>query len=147
SDIRVVHAAWTTNAVAAVRQEGHVASVIDLYKTWDKKARRLAEESGLYQRYLTEKKQWQNRLEDGQQAMPMLHAIASYDATQQMVNPIKVLTSGVEAPAKTPFFVGNRWRFSDRIQWWETYLDQTPVVIGHYWRLYRSKLGPDAPRY
>ena len=22
----------------------------------------------------------------------------------------------------------------DRIQWWDTYVDETPVVIGHYWR-------------
>lgn len=145
-DIRIVHAAWTAEAANAVRTAG--SQPVDvLYQQWDDKARNIAEESGLYQRYRAEKQQWKKQLENGNYQMPMLEAIANYDATQQMVNPIKVLTSGVEAPAKTPFFVGNRWRFSDRVKWWESYSEKIPVVIGHYWRLYRSTLQPDAPRY
>ncbi len=64
-----------------------------------------------------------------------------------MVNPLKVLTSGVEQKAATPFFAGNRWRFSDRVSWWDDYADTVPVVIGHYWRMHRPQSGQMSPRY
>jgi len=64
-----------------------------------------------------------------------------------MVNPLKVLTSGVEQQAETAFFAGNRWRFSDRVNWWDNYEEKTPVVIGHYWRLIKPRNFEQAPRY
>lgn len=51
-----------------------------------------------------------------------------------MTNPLKVLTSGVERKGLTPFFSSGKWRFVERVQWWDEYEDVTPVVIGHYWR-------------
>ncbi|WP_244983023.1 hypothetical protein [Comamonas aquatica] len=33
-----------------------------------------------------------------------------------------------------PFFSGGKWRFAERIPWWDAYTDATPVVVGHYWR-------------
>ncbi|MCQ9617832.1 hypothetical protein L1889_15090 [Paenalcaligenes niemegkensis] len=60
-------------------------------------------------------------------------------------NPIKVLTSGLEQQAPAPFFIGNKWRFTDRTRWWDTYKDDVPVVIGHYWRLF--KFSPKASRF
>src|SRR3546814_16860821 len=66
---------------------------------------------------------------------------------QQMINPIKILTSGVEKKAVIPFFAGNRWRFSDRTSRWEAYNDAPPVVIGHYWRLFNPGLVSDTARY
>src|SRR5690606_41191767 len=70
-------------------------------------------------------------------ALPI--SIAEYDAALQMVNPLKVLTSGVERQAETAFFAGHRWRYSDRVNWWDEYDDITPVVIGHYWRLFQPR--------
>lgn len=145
-DIRVVHAAWTAPAIKAVSTVpiGHVA---EQFQTWNQIAQSTANESGLFQRYLDEKKQWARELEDEDCPPPFLNSIAEYEATQQMVNPLKVLTSGVEQKADTAFFAGNRWRFSDRVSWWDDYNDNVPVVIGHYWRMYRTQIGKVSPRY
>src|SRR5690606_35727163 len=69
------------------------------------------------------------------------------DAALQMVNPLKVLTSGVERQAETAFFAGHRWRYSDRVNWWDEYDDITPVVIGHYWRLFQPRDTGEIARY
>lgn len=143
-DIRIVHAAWIESAIDAIRTlpRGSTASQ---YKIWDGLAKKAAQDSGLYQRYLSEKRQW--ALEDEVSTPPFLHAIAEYEATQQMLNPLKVLTSGVERPADSPFFAGNRWRFSDRVNWWDDYDCTTPVVIGHYWRLFQAQEQSVRSRY
>lgn len=145
-DIRVVHAAWTTPAIDAIRSI-RSGEVVEHYRTWNSIAQSTAEASGLYQRYLDEKRYWAHELEDEFAPPPFLHAIAEYEATQQMVNPLKVLTSGVEQKAATAFFAGNRWRFSDRVTWWDDYDDAVAVVIGHYWRLFNAQAGQAAPRY
>ena len=59
---------------------------------------------------------------------------AHYDANKQMMNPLKVLTSGVERIGRAPFFSGGRWRFAERVAWWDDYVDPVPVVVGNYWR-------------
>lgn len=145
-DIRIVHAAWTTPAIEAI-QTVTLGTVTDQYKMWDYAAQTAAEASGLYERYLSEKQRWAVQLEDETSRPPFLYSIAEYEATQQMVNPLKVLTSGVEVQAPMPFFAGNRWRFSDRVSWWDSYDDPTPVVIGHYWRLLKPKNNAKMPRY
>ncbi len=145
-DIRVVHAAWTAPAIAAIRTAS-VGNIVEQFRIWDNMAQATAEASGLYSKYLHEKHHWAIELEDEYGPPPFLHAIAEYEATQQMVNPLKVLTSGVEKKAVTPFFAGNRWRFSDRINWWNDYDEAIPVVIGHYWRMFRVEPGQTVPRY
>lgn len=145
-DIRIVHAAWTKPAMEAIEAVS-VGNVIEQFRVWDNIAQSTAEASGLYQRYLDEKRYWAIQLEDEASPPPFLHSIAEYEATQQMVNPLKVLTSGVEQKAATPFFAGNRWRFSDRVSWWDDYEDDIPVVIGHYWRMHGMKSGLSSPRY
>ncbi|HEY9278803.1 MAG TPA: metallophosphoesterase [Eoetvoesiella sp.] len=145
-DIRVVHAAWTPAAIAAVSAIP-VGTIVEQYKVWDYIAQSSAEASGLYQRYLAEKQRWADELEDEKNPPPFLHAIAEYEAMQQMVNPLKVLTSGVEQQATTPFFAGNRWRFSDRTNWWDDYDDAIPVIIGHYWRMFTPQKKENMPRY
>ncbi|NYT61468.1 metallophosphoesterase [Alcaligenaceae bacterium] len=146
NDIRIVHAAWTPAAIAAISTVP-LGQITTQFLAWDDIARSVANESGLYDRYLHEKQKWAKELEDEQDPPPFLHAIAEYEAMQQMVNPLKVLTSGVEQQATTPFFAGNRWRFSDRISWWNGYSDDIPVVIGHYWRLFQAQNGKTSPRY
>lgn len=143
-DIRIVHAAWITPAIDAIRPLPP-KSTASQYKIWDGLAQSAARDSGLYQRYLAEKRQW--ALEDELSRPPFLPAIADYEAMQQMLNPLKVLTSGVECPANTPFFAGNRWRFSDRVNWWDDYDDAIPVVVGHYWRLFQTQEQPSSSRY
>jgi hypothetical protein len=145
-DLRVVHAAWTDPAINAIRLIRR-GDVVEHFRMWDNMAQSTAEASGLYQRYLDEKSHWARELEDEFNPPPFLHGIAEYEATQQMVNPFKVLTSGVEQKAATAFFAGNRWRFSDRVTWWDNYDDPVPVVIGHYWRLFKVEPGQSSPRY
>lgn len=145
-DIRIVHAAWTTPAINAI-SDVPIGTVAKQYKEWDSLAQSSAQASGLYERYLAEKKQWSAQLENVQTPPPFLHSIAEYEAMQQMVNPLKVLTSGVEQKAETPFFAGNRWRYSDRVNWWDEYDDAIPVVIGHYWRLFQTFQKSGMPRY
>lgn len=134
-DIRVVHAAWTCAAINAVSAIP-AGKVVEQYMAWNQLAKTCAETSGLYARYVAEKKRWASQLEDRSDPPPFLDAIAEYEAMQQMINPLKILTSGIEKKAPTPFFAGNRWRFSDRVNWWDDYDEPTPVVIGHYWRLF-----------
>jgi len=145
-DLRIVHAAWTAPAIDAIRGVP-LGGVVEQFRIWNRIAQSSAEESGLYQRYLDEKRRWARELEDEDTPPPLLHAIAEYEAMQQMINPIKILTSGVEKKTATPFFAGNRWRFSDRVGWWDTYDDTQPVVIGHYWRLLNPELFNDTARY
>jgi len=145
-DIRVVHAAWTTSAIEAI-QDVPIGSVTQQFKLWDSIAQSKAEASGLFQRCQAEKARWAAQLEDEHNPPPFLYSIAEYEATQQMINPLKVLTSGVEQQADTPFFAGNRWRFSDRVNWWDHYDDRVPVVIGHYWRLLKPGASTQTPRY
>jgi len=145
-DIRIVHAAWTTSAIEAVKSIT-LGTVTEQYQMWNYAADTAAKASGLYERYLGEKERWAVELEDESRPPPFLYSIAEYEATQQMINPLKVLTSGVEVPADTPFFAGNRWRFSDRVSWWDQYNESVPVVIGHYWRLIKPIKSVNMPRY
>jgi len=59
---------------------------------------------------------------------------AMYDLFMQNNHPIKVLTSGPEIRAQTPFQSGGKLRYTERVLWWETYTEPIPVIFGHYWR-------------
>ncbi|MGN6970415.1 metallophosphoesterase, partial [Neisseria sp. P0009.S008] len=61
-------------------------------------------------------------------------ANARYELERSRLHPIRALTSGVERLADEPFYAGGRWRGTTRCAWWDDYRDDTPVVIGHYWR-------------
>ena len=78
--------------------------------------------------------EWGHDLHDRHKVPPFMPAVAERDVNMQMMNPLKVLTSGVERAAKAPFFSGDKWRFTERVQWWDEYGDAVPAVIGHYWR-------------
>jgi hypothetical protein len=133
-DLRIVHAAWQSAEIETVRQltAGHAHAHYEQYRAAVDQA---LDEDGRRQRYATQKLEWHNRLEDASQDMPILHDIAEYDAASQAGNPIKVLTSGVERKGQVAFFSSHKWRFVDRVCWWDEYNDDVPVVIGHYWRM------------
>ncbi|MBP8183291.1 MAG: metallophosphoesterase [Rhodoferax sp.] len=132
-DLRVVHAAWQEAQIEAVRRlpEG---SVRDEYDRWEQVAQQQARESALQERMEQELEKWAHGLENSQRQPPFLHAHAEFEANKQMLNPLKVLTSGVEQGGAAPFFSGGKWRFAERMPWWDAYTDSTPVVVGHYWR-------------
>lgn len=133
SDLRVVHAAWQEPQIEAARalQPGTVRSE---YDRWEQVAEQVARDTALEQRMEQELEQWEHGLENMQHQPPFLHAHAEHEANKQMLNPLKVLTSGVELKGTVPFFSGGKWRFAERMPWWDAYTDETPVVVGHYWR-------------
>jgi hypothetical protein len=133
SDLRIVHAAWQTTAIDAVRHLP-ICSLVAHYDTWEAQANALAASGDLADRMRAERAAWGGDLELEKYMPPLLHAHAENDANQQMLNPLKVLTSGVEQAADAPFYAGGKWRFVKRVPWWDHYQDATPVVVGHYWR-------------
>lgn len=132
-DLRVVHAAWQDKAVAAARQLA-LNSVQQAYDSWEGAAHQQAQQSTLAQRMADELADWPHGLENPYFQPPFLHAHAENEANKQMLNPLKVLTSGVERKGSEPFWSGGKWRFAERVAWWDEYDHQTPVVVGHYWR-------------
>ncbi|MBP6862008.1 MAG: metallophosphoesterase [Neisseriaceae bacterium] len=134
-DLRVVHAAWLPERIAVARQLklGHVA---DDYRALHRAAKETLATNGLLARYRAEQRAHAAALEDETAAMLIMPATQDYDFHQQQANPLKALTSGIETLAAEPFYASGRWRFTARDTWWHRYTEDTPVVIGHYWRLW-----------
>lgn len=133
SDLRVVHAAWQAPAIEAARGL-EIGSVRDEYDRWEETATQIARDTALNHRMAQELEGWAHGLESKLHPPPFLHAHAEHEANKQMLNPLKVLTSGVECKGTVPFYSGGKWRFAERVGWWNTYVDPIPVVVGHYWR-------------
>jgi hypothetical protein len=143
-DLRVVHAAWQDAQIEAARRLP-MGAVRDEYDRWERVAEQQAQDTELAARMERELVAWEHGLENSQRQPPFLHAHAEHEANKQMLNPLKVLTSGVEQRGTVPFFSGGKWRFAERMPWWDTYADLIPVVVGHYWRrvhkIYRGAVG------
>lgn len=135
SDLRVIHAAWISEKINEVRSLT-IESLLRNYDVWDKVAQYHAQ--GMKASMAEELSGWKYGLENPQKQPPFLHAHADHDSVHQMMNPIRILTSGVERKGNAPFFTGGKWRFAERVQWWNEYEDFIPVVIGHYWRRYNA---------
>lgn len=132
-DLRVVHAAWLDEAINAARQLP-MGSVRQAYDAWEQLAQHKAQSTDLGQRMQSEMRAWGLGLEERSDKPPFLHAQAEHESNKQMLNPLKVLTSGVERKGREPFFAGGKWRFVERVGWWDEYAQLIPVVVGHYWR-------------
>ncbi|KAA3607540.1 MAG: metallophosphoesterase [Planctomycetota bacterium] len=65
----------------------------------------------------------------------------------QNLNPVRVLTSGLEEACQEPFMAGGSLRRQQRSRWWCDYQDPQTVVFGHYWRSKTNHIhfqkGPD----
>jgi hypothetical protein len=150
SDLRVVHAAWHAPSLALLAAHPQGLPLEAWFERLDEVAEAAQAAAGLRAAARTEKASWRHHLNDPATAMPMLHAVGRSEEARQMDNPLRVLTSGVERCAQAPFFSSGQWRFTQRVRWWDAYDEDTPVVVGHYWReflpLDRSRLdkaGPD----
>ena len=148
TDLRVVHAAWNDDAIQAVRRLPS-GSIRQSFDQWEQAIERRAREAGLAERAKAELAAWGASLDDPASKPPVLDALAEQEVGRQMGNPIKVLTSGVERETREPFFTSGRWRFAERVRWWNEYTSATPVVVGHYWRLIhpidRTAVGKEDP--
>ncbi len=132
-DLRVVHAAWRPEQIAMARSLP-MGSVRREYDAWEDEADRKAVQTRLEERMRAEADAWPHDIEDGAYKPPFMHAHAENESNKQMLNPLKVLTSGVERIGSDPFYAGGKWRFVERVAWWDEYADATPVIMGHYWR-------------
>lgn len=138
-DLRVVHAAWSQDAVVRLRSLGSASDLPEFHS--EAKAQ------------LTEAKKRDEALGKEEEEFPNL---ASYllpeeprrlprhgwwaEKEQQRL-PHKLLTSGPEralAPEERPFDAGGSWRMAVRDRWWERYDEEKVVVVGHYWRTWRN---------
>lgn len=143
-DLRVVHACWNAKSLTLLeKQEDHIGA-LDAYRYFEDKL-----ESNFVPENMT-KESLDLILKDSSPRPELVKSLADYETAYQMGNPVRVLTSGEEAPASEVFAAGGKWRMVARQKWWDCYVDETPVIVGHYWRhfdeLSRSfgkKAGPD----
>jgi hypothetical protein len=98
------------------------------------RAIQLGEDTGLAQWAKREEKFIGDALADPDRVPDLLPGIAALDALYQDANPVRIVTSGLERVAERVFFASGRRRMVDRFPWWDEYLEDTPVIIGHYWR-------------
>lgn len=145
-DLRIVHATWDASALEAVKSLTP-QQVGDAFLAYEQGIIKQAQTENLYALATAEENSV--TLEDRSVEPPFLHQLARLESLKQMGNPIKILTSGIERPGTTPFYSSGKWRFVERVQWWNEYDDATPVVIGHYWRrvkpLDRAQVGKGDP--
>lgn len=144
ADLRIVHAAWIDDKINQARalRPGHVAQD---YDRLEQEAYLHAKTLGIPARLKAENQAWPYHLEDGAHCPPFMPAHADSELNKSQYNPLKVLSCGVERRGTEPFYAGGKWRFVERVAWWDAYADSTPVIVGHYWRriheLDRSVLG------
>lgn len=108
-DLRVVHACWNDDALAALATASDPTSSLREYRA-KIKARLVATGDALGD-------------------------ATARNLAHQNENPIKLLTSGPERLAAQAFFAGGKMRLEERHAWWDTYIEGPIVVFGHYWRL------------
>lgn len=132
-DLRIVHAAWVEPQITAVRAMA-AGSLRAQYDHWEAVAESEAQARQLRARRLAEEKAWPHSLEDARYRPPFLPAHSESELNKGQFNPLKVLTTGLERRCTEPFFAGGKWRFVERVAWWNAYTEAPAVVIGHYWR-------------
>lgn len=113
-DVRVVHACWQPEMVAMASE---ATDVIKLYEQ-----HRFNINLGLAIR--SDLKDWQK------------------EQRHQNLNPVKVLTSGLEVKAEEPIEASGKTRNLDRYPWWQDYRDDAICFFGHYSQPYGQPRGP-----
>lgn len=141
-DLRIVHASWSNDAAAVLRASP--SSSIHAFQLYEGLMKRALEKNGMVQAAKDALTPHMAGLHDRSYAMPNLTPVGACEEARQMLNPVRVLTSGPERATPRQFFSTGKWRFCDRVTWWAEYTDDTPVVFGHYWRGLREE-DPDKP--
>ena len=140
-DLRIVHAAWRPEQIAMARTLP-AGSARESYDHFEGIAAERSVVQRIAQRMREEDRSWPHSLEDYRHAPPFLPAHSESELSKAMVNPLKVLTTGVERECRNPFYAGGKWRFVERVGWWNEYNEEPAVIVGHYWRRLHSA---DAP--
>lgn len=131
--LRVVHACWNDNAIQRVASSAE-QDASALYDQFEHQSTEALRQDGTLAKAADELRHYHDALRRPESAMVFLPALARKDEANQMANPVRILTSGIERQTTTPFYSSGKWRMVERVAWWDEYTDETPVVIGHYWR-------------
>lgn len=140
--LRLVHACWDEASIGFIRDLGTASNRV-IAAACAARAAALLAASGLTERYraareaLAERRQMRDwrpdlAIEPGEQQL--IADLIAGEEVEQTGNPLRLLTSGLEAPAPVPRWLGRKWRFLERRPWWEQRPPSHPTVIGHYWR-------------
>lgn len=131
--LRISHACWNQSAVEQLKNHLH-DSVQAVYEHYQGNFQQLIEQKEFAEALASEEAQFYDVLRNPDRKPQLLTAIAEKEYLEQMINPIRTLTTSSMKVAKTPFFGGGKWRMAERDAWWEEYTDEKPVIIGHFWR-------------
>jgi len=140
--LRIVHACWDPPSLEFVRSLG-AASNREIIAAANARAVARLREEGLHERFPSAKAALEERRRMREWAPDhgvtveeqlLIDDLVPGEHIEQRENPIRVLTSGPEWPARTPMWLGKKWRFLERVAWWEEHPVDRPTVFGHYWR-------------
>jgi hypothetical protein len=126
-DLRVVHACWREDAMSEIRAESSKESALQ---------RDVALPDALAEAL----NDLSIDLHDRDQAPPLHPVLVEAELHEQNLNPIKLVTSGLERETESPFWAGGRWRVVERAPWFEQRLGREERVmcidfsIGRRWR-------------
>jgi hypothetical protein len=133
--LRLVHACWHTPSISRLRRDMALGlSVTDLYREYEIDVRKKLHEAELAHMVEEENMFYSVALDDPEWSAEVLPAHAEAEIIGQMGNPIRVVTTGAVNEASKPTFAMGSWRMADRSKWWDSYTDDVPVIIGHFWR-------------
>jgi hypothetical protein len=133
SDLRLVHAAWLPAAIRALREQPR-ESVLELYRNAESQIEARLQRDGTAALEAAEREAHAARLQGPEGDPPLLPALAEANLRRNLDNPVRAMTFGPDRLASRPYYVMERWRMAERDRWWDAYTDDTPVVMGHYWR-------------
>lgn len=136
-DLRIVHAAWLPDSIAAVRALGSIGAR-EAYTRFEEAAKSAMPQEDWYATHQAQLPEYQRTCRDENILHPHLDGICAYDLFNSNFNPLRALSCGSEKRADRPFYAAGRWRFTTRERWWLDYQDTIPVVMGHYWRQWRT---------
>ncbi len=140
--LTMVHACWDPASIEFVRSLG-AASNRELIAASNARAVGKLSEAGLERAFPASKrnleasrrlKGWapDQGLSDAEQRQ--VANLIPGELIEQGENPVRVLTAGFERRLARPVWLGGKWRFLERVPWWQGIALDRPVVFGHYWR-------------
>ena len=131
--LRIAHACWSADAVKMIQRYTDQPTR-DLYAQFQQQYHDYISQDQFSRALNAEQSRYGGELTNPDACPPILPTIAQQEVLAQSLNPIRTLTTSSMVAASTPFFGGGRWRMAERDAWWDAYLDEKPVIIGHFWR-------------
>lgn len=152
ADLRLAHACWNAELVAALPDDLGLAAAADHF---DAALRADFERRGLWSALADERARHGDLSDPDARPERRLPAHEAWVVAEHVGNPVRSLTCGLEhaVPPSDYAFLGGKWRVTARSPWWRDYDDEIPVVVGHYWRrrpptnIDKPNLWSDVPPY